>query len=84
MAAGIVLQFMSATETLTCRLETSGAAATTASCVVSRRILFGLVPIGTEAIAGVRAARSKGRGPTGRGRDGWAYHVVLDAASGDT
>jgi hypothetical protein len=82
MAVGIVLQIMTATETLTCRLETSAATPATASCVISRRVLFGLVPIGTEAVAGVHAARNRS-GNSLRRPERRVFHVVLDGASGE-
>jgi hypothetical protein len=74
---GIGLQFWLAAPTLTCRPESPGAM----SCVVTRSMFFGLVPIGSEQIAGVRGARiaeSRGAATSGRGR----YWVVLDTTAG--
>jgi hypothetical protein len=75
---GIFIQVMAAAPTLTCRKESAAAT----SCVVTRSILFRLVPIGSEHIPGVRGARSVEQRGTRRSRTR-SYHVMLDTAAGE-
>lgn len=53
VAAGVILQILSPSATLTCRRNASAPT----SCVVTRSILLGMVPIKTEPIPGLRRAR---------------------------
>jgi hypothetical protein len=78
VGVGLFALYMSPVPTLACRPESP----TTASCVVSRTILFGLIPLGDEQIAGVRGARSVERIGTGR-RSSRSYHVMLDTPDGE-
>ncbi len=75
---GIFIQVMSPAPTLACGRESP----TATSCVVTRSILFGLIPIGREHIAGVRGARSVEQIGASRGRTR-SYHVMLDTAAGE-
>jgi hypothetical protein len=77
LAATIVLHVMTAGWTLACRT------ASTTSCVVTERVLFGLVPIGREEIAGVRAARVVIIRSTRRSPGNYRYRVTLDTAGGE-
>jgi hypothetical protein len=77
IAAGLLFQWFLPTTTLTCRQHASP----TASCSVSDRMLLGLVPTGTEQIAGLRGARIVVQPDIRRRPDRIRYRVVLDTAA---
>jgi hypothetical protein len=76
--ASCLIHYMSPVPTLACRPESR----TTASCVVTRTIFFGLIPRGSVHIAGVRGARSVEHIGVGR-RSSNSYHVMLDTPDGE-
>jgi hypothetical protein len=78
VGTGLVMHWFLPTTTLRCQPPEAAVAA----CVVSDRILLGLVPTATEEVAGVRGARTetqKGH----RSPERNSYHVVLDTAVGE-
>jgi hypothetical protein len=78
VAIGLVCHWFLPTTTLTCRQHASP----TASCVVSERMLLGLLPTGTEQIADLRGARTVVRPALERTSEP-SYRVVLDTAAGE-
>ena len=79
IAAGLLVQWFLPTTTLTCRQHASP----TASCIVSDRMLLGLVPTGTEPVADLRGVRVVMQPDIRRRPERSSYRVVLDTAAGE-